>query len=169
MRSFRDGKGREWRLEINHAACKEVRDVLKLDLTALLDKDLATLADFVSDVFRVVDVLLVLCNRTQQKQPLVEKDFLEALAGDAIADAATAITDELVDFFPSRQAREVIRLARKKQQEASEILQRRASAAIAAVNPEELANRLLSGLSSSSGSVPESSESTPAPSPSVSS
>ena len=99
MHKFKDCEGREWSLQVNVAAARELRDRLDIDL---LDggQSLQKLAD---DPYTAANVLYVLCERQAKAREISDEQFGEALAGDSFEDATTALLEEVIDFFPRRQ------------------------------------------------------------------
>lgn len=103
MREFKDNADHDWTLNVNVTAIKRVRDLLKVDLLEVLQgKLLERLGD---DPVLLVDVVYVLCKPQAEQAGITDVQFGEAMAGDAIDAATTALLEELVDFFPERQRR----------------------------------------------------------------
>lgn len=166
MRTFRDTKGRTWRVELNVRQVKRVRDALGVDLANAIraGRDGTVEADALervaNDPVLLADVLWTLCEGEAKASGVTDDDFGSALAGDSISDATRAFLDELVDFFPGARRlflRKAVDLARKCEAEGEAALK-------AALESPELAERLKTCWPSPSAS-PGSAESTPAPSP----
>ncbi len=162
MKTFIDNAGRTWTIQVNVEVIRRVRDLVKVNLLEVVEGKL--LEQLISDPILLCDVIYVVCKSEADAQKVSDVDFGRAMAGDAIDNATTALLEELVDFFPAGRRRVLSKALAK--------LRKFETAALTAVETRlespELENQLqaqLSALSSSSGSAPESSASTPAPSP----
>ena len=106
MKSFTDNKGRTWTLDVTVATVKRVRSLCRVDLNSIveLDKNNRPSAELLerlsSDPVLLVDVLYAVCKPQADKQNITDEDFGEAMAGDAIEHATTALLEEVIDFFP---------------------------------------------------------------------
>jgi len=162
MRQFADGQGRVWALRIDVAQVKHVRGVLGRDLVALIDGGVGELGRFLSDPVAVVDTLYALCQQQAKRDDVSDEDFGRALGGDVLQAAAEALVEELLDFFPDRNLRVVLRKGTRKAREAMERLLSEEAAAIDALTVEEVVSRVR-GPGPSSGDAPASSASIPTP------
>lgn len=172
MREFTDTSGKTWAVEVNVHAIRMVRDLLKIDLMEFAGGDLGR--RLAVDPVLLCAVLFVICRDQAAKAGVSEEDFGRAMGGDAWDAAVRALVEELVNFSRNPQDRENLRkilalnesaAARVRQQVTARLENGELEAAIVASLDREL-QRL---LGSASGSVPESSESNPAGSPSESS
>jgi len=106
MKSFTDNKGRTWTLEVTVATVKRVRGLCKIDLNSIveLDKNNKPSAELLerlsSDPVLLVDVLYAVCKPQADKLGITDEDFGEAMAGDTIEHATTALLEEVINFFP---------------------------------------------------------------------
>ena len=106
MKSFTDNKGRTWTLEVTVATVKRVRGLCKVDLNSIVELDrnnrpsAELLEQLSSDPVLLVDVLYAVCKSQADKLGVSDVDFGEAMAGDAIEHATTALLEEIIDFFP---------------------------------------------------------------------
>jgi hypothetical protein len=89
-----------------------------------------------------------------EKAGLTKEEFLDALRGDSLEQGGLAVEEELVSFFPPR-LRGVVTALAARMTELAETVTKQAEAALQAPGP-------------SSGSVPESPDSTPTIAPSES-
>jgi len=96
MKKFRDAEGREWRIVLNIAAARKLKDELGVDL---LDGGDST-QRLAGDPYTMANVLWLLCEKQAIEAGINDEQFGEALAGDPIDDATTALLEEVVDFFP---------------------------------------------------------------------
>ena len=167
MQIFKDRNGQDWQVILNVFQMKRVRASLGVDLINVieLDKDGQVKVDMVdriaNDPCLLVDILWVLVQDQARTLNVTDEQFGTALAGDAIEAATKAFLDELVDFFPGAKRlflRKAVDLARKFGGEWNEALEK-------ALADPELEARVRESMNSSTSS-PESSESTPVPSPS---
>jgi len=107
MKTFTDNNGRAWALIINVATLKRVRALCDVDLTKVVELDekgqpcTKLLEQLSSDPVLLVDVLYAICKPECDRQNISDEDFGTAMAGDAIDHAASALLDEIVDFFPA--------------------------------------------------------------------
>jgi hypothetical protein len=173
MRTFADNAGRTWTVQINVDAIKRVRDLAKVNLLEVVEGKL--LERLISDPVLLCDVIYSVCKPEADAKSLTDVDFGKAMGGDAIDGGTTALLEELVDFFPQGKRRVLAKALAK--------LRKLETAALAAVETRldspELEKRMAAQLAelasppattptppgSLSGNVPESSASTPAPSP----
>jgi hypothetical protein len=102
MAKFTDAKGRDWTIAITTGNVKAVRQRLDVDLVDLNNSAVNRLAE---DFVLLVDVLWVLCEQqAANKQPPVSpEEFGEALVGDPIEAACSAIAESIADFFPGQR------------------------------------------------------------------
>jgi hypothetical protein len=98
MKTFQDTKGDTWTVSINVATIKRVRGLTSIDLMSVLDgKLLETLS---SDLIQLCDIVYAVCKPECDLRNVSDEDFGRRMAGDAIAAAWVALTEELADFFP---------------------------------------------------------------------
>jgi len=160
MRTFTDNNGHHWDVTINVHAVKRVRALVDVDLMRVLDGGL--LERLVGDPVLLCDVIYALVKPEADAREISDEDFGRAMAGDAIDRATQALLEELVDFFPEGR-RKVL----AKALERFRTLERKALALAETKLDDpnlenELAAELVSMPGTSSGSVPASSESSPA-------
>jgi hypothetical protein len=167
MHQFIDGKNRRWGIEINVTQIRRVRDLLAVDLFALIDDGMRPLAELLGDPMKLVDVVYALVKDQAEKDSVSDEDFGRGMAGDAIQQAAEAFTQELFDFFPETKDRLILRKAHDKGRQIAEALADKRSEILDTLIPEQEAARIvrLRVPSGSSGAAPESSASTPEPGP----
>ena len=99
MKTFKDSAGHEWQVQINTNAIKRVRDTAGVNLVDIMGGDLY--GKMLLDPVLVVDIAYGVCKPEADARKLTREDFNACLCGDAIADARTAILEDLVDFFPN--------------------------------------------------------------------
>lgn len=123
MRVFKDKTGRRWELDVNPASIKRVRDLLGVDLYQTLN-DEKILLRLRSDIEFLINVLYAFCSKQAKELNLTDEQFGEIFNGQAIDDATTAFTDELIDFFPSAPRRLLRAATDQMQAETERILER---------------------------------------------
>ena len=157
MHSFVDNSRRTWEVAINVTAVKRIRGLLGIDLYALVDDGFKSLSKLVADPVSLADVLYCLCKDLADKQSISDEDFGRALAGDAITQAADAFVEELIDFFPDARARASLRKAIEAGKTVRDKVLSHAEKILDSIDTETEAKKWIS----SSGTLPESSGSTP--------
>lgn len=164
MKTFRDEEGREWLVKVHVAAVGRVRDRLGVDLYGLVDDGMKGLGALMGDPVKLVNVLYVLCQREAEARNISDEDFGAALAGDALEKATEAFLEALVDFFPSPRVRAGLTAIVEKGRTLQTLMMDHAEAQIASLDLESELRKYIA----SSGTSPDSSGSTPDPSPSAS-
>ena len=162
MHTFTDNAGRVWTIAVNVATIKRVQGLLKVNLYKLLDDNFKGLGELLGDIIQLVDVLYCLCKEEAEARKVSDEDFGRALAGDAITLATDAFLEELIDFFPEARARSSLRKIVVESRKVRDRLMGQAEKVLETFDADREANRLLRSF----GIAPESSESTPALSPS---
>lgn len=99
MKTFTDNTGKTWSIAINVGAVKRVRASLDVNLLDAVEGKL--IERLVSDPILLCDVIFVLCQQEAETRGITDEQFGQAMAGDAIDMATSALLEELVDFFPS--------------------------------------------------------------------
>ena len=153
MKSFTDNKGRTWMLEVTVATVKRVRALCQVDLNSIveLDKNNKPSAELLerlsSDPVLLVDVLYAICKPQADKLCVSDEDFGEAMAGDAIEFATTALLEEVISFFP-----EAKRMVMQKILSASRRFSEAARKKLEAELNGEFENQVVSALDQLTGS-----------------
>lgn len=133
MKTFKDLKGREWKISLNVKAMKDIRSTLAIDLINVISLDkkgevkVDLIDQIVNDPCLLVDVLWVLVEDEAKKNNISDIEFGSTLAGDAIEKATSAFLDELVDFFPGAKRlflKKAVELSRKYQGEMTGLLEK---------------------------------------------
>jgi hypothetical protein len=134
MPTFRDANSREWLVKLDAPKIAEVRKACGIDLAALDGQAFGRLDQ---DPVLLVDVLWVLCRG--QNPGVTDIQFGEALVGDPIEAATTALIEATIDFFPSRK-RSLLRSLTGKQ---AAVTAKGTELALAKLNDPLLEERLL--------------------------
>jgi hypothetical protein len=106
MHTFIDNAGRTWTLAVNVGAIKRVRALCGIDLANIIsietgkDPDISVLKQLSQDPVLLVNTVYAICKNEADSKNTSDEDFGQAMAGDAIENATTALLDEVVDFFP---------------------------------------------------------------------
>ena len=98
MKTFKDNAGRSWTVSVNVAAIKRVKSLLDVNLMEAVEGDL--LEKLSTDPVLLCDVVYAICKPEADAQGVTDEQFGQAMAGDAIEHATTALLEELIDFFP---------------------------------------------------------------------
>lgn len=178
MRTFKDRKEGEWTIDLNITSMEHVQQ--QLDVNMMLDDRL--LLHLGDNPILLRDVLFVLCKEQADERKIDVEAFGKLFAGNSVMDATNALMGELVDFCPSPVRREAWREAQRKTARGDEMMAKVLAKKFPKMTDEKLealmkqvldSNEMLSvleniikGTFETSTSAPESSESTPAPSPS---
>lgn len=162
MKTFADNAGRNWTVQINVDAIKRVRDLVSANLLEVVEGKL--LDRLVSDPVLLCDVIYAVCKPEADTKNVSDVDFGRAMAGDAIDAATTALLEELVDFFPQGR-RKVLAKALNKLKALETAALKTVDARLDSPELERRMEMELRRLGTWSGDAPESSGSTPEPSP----
>jgi hypothetical protein len=131
LEKFKDSKGRTWTLAVNVDAIKRVRDELKVDLA----RQLADESERVyGDPCLLVDVLYVLCRDQCKARKVSDVEFGRAMAGDCLDQAANALAESVILFFPTTKRPTLRRLVEKGKQIAA-TLERATATAVEMIDP----------------------------------
>jgi hypothetical protein len=164
MRTFKDGSGRTWTLAINVDAIKRVRGLIGVNLLEIIDgREGKLLERLMTDPVLLVDVVFAVCKPEADKAGVSNEDFGRSMAGDAIELATTALLEELVDFFPSRRDRQRLQKVLGRFWNLIEKVHDKLDARADDPAIQRKLDQALSELGGSSGSLPGSSASSPAP------
>jgi hypothetical protein len=183
MKEFRDDQGRPWMVALTVASAERVRGLVQIDVTEDVDQpdgsvtrqtrqvpfDLIdagninrTLEVLRSNYGKIGEILYAICRAQVEDRKLSKEQFLDGLRGDSLEAAQQALESELVDFFPPG-LRKMVGLMVAKVREMAATLMGQAEAQLETTTVEEL----LARSGTPSGSVPASSDVTPASGPSA--
>lgn len=121
-REFRDDQGRPWLLALTCEAAKRVKASVSIvneqgktvpfDIidTAAINQTIAVLR---SQYLVIGETLAAILARQIEERGLTPEQFLDGLRGDALGDAAKALEDEVIDFFPLAKRKMIAMLAAK--------------------------------------------------------
>jgi len=104
MKTFTDNASRTWTAVVNVDAFKRVKSLLNVNLMEAVEGKL--LERLVSDPILLCDVIYAVCKPEADAKNVTDVQFGQAMGGDAIDLATTALLEELCDFFP--QGRRVL-------------------------------------------------------------
>jgi hypothetical protein len=162
MHTFTDNAGRVWTIAVNVATIKRVQGLLKVNLYKLLDDNFKGLGELLGDIIQLVDVLYCLCKEEAEARKVSDEDFGRAMFGDVIHQATEVFLEELIDFFPNPKVRRSLRKIIAESRKVRGRMLDRAEQVLESFDADREANKLMRSF----GIAPESSASTPAPSPS---
>jgi phytoene dehydrogenase-like protein len=163
MHAFEDNAGRTWEVAVTVDSIARVRGLVNVNLVELVEGDLW--ARLMRDPVLLCDVLYAICKPQADVQGIANDALRSAMAGDALAAATQALLDEIVDFSPSQRDRQRLKKALALMEQT---LERARDVLDARLESAELQNQLAQIVATaidSSGSAPELSACTPAPSP----
>lgn len=98
--SFRDLAGRTWLITIRVGSLRMLRNEYDLDLLQILNPDKNPLAQLADDPYRICDVLWALIKTQAAEAGVSEQEWQDSMAGDCLSEAANALIDATIDFFP---------------------------------------------------------------------
>lgn len=98
MKTFTDAEGRTWEVLVDVSTVRLVRTALGVDLMEVAAGDL--LARFCRDPCLLVDILYVLSAPAPGFEAVKKEEFERAMRGDVLDQAAAALAEEILDFFP---------------------------------------------------------------------
>lgn len=168
MHSFKDTKGREWKLELNAYLLKRVKEEVGVLLTSIADNECKLLGDLHEDCGLLVDVLWCLCRSQAKEHGVVDDDesqatekFAMGLAGDAIEHATEALVGAITDFFSSPVQRKALTELMSKAKQTTDVLGKSMLAKIEALDPNSLAETITASVLNSPPSAESTHGSTP--------
>ncbi len=138
-----------WEVKINVGAIKRVRGLCEIDLLDAVKDKGELLGRLIDDPILLCNIIYALCEKQALEKNITDEQFGEAMAGDALEKATTALLEELVDFFPSRR-REVLRAALDKMDQAQEKI---AKLALARLNDPKLDKQIDDAIEAAMGGV----------------
>jgi hypothetical protein len=168
MATFKDNEGRPWVVNVNVTTIKRVKDYLGIDLRNLAEDKMKPLGEFLADEVQLVNALYVLCQEQADRQNVSDEQFGAAMYGDVIEDATNAFLEAWQNFFrgPRREAiKKVLAAGKKVGERALTKATARAEEALANLDHDAIADRLLNEWTNLSGNASASLGSTPAPIP----
>jgi hypothetical protein len=169
MHTFKDREGLEWAVDVNVTSVKRVKSLAGVDLLGIAEAGGDLIRRLATDPVALVDVLYAVCKPQADERGVTDEQFGRGMAGDSIERAATALMEDLADFFPSGRG-SVLRKALGKVREAEALATRQAGLALDAIDVASLMPPAASPLASppprsggTSTNSPASSGSTPDP------
>lgn len=103
MRNFIDSSGRVWVVDINVATVKRVKTLAQVNLLEVVQGEL--IERLSTDPVLLADVLCAVCQPQALREQISDEAFGQALAGDVIDRATTALLEGLIEFFPEPRRR----------------------------------------------------------------
>jgi hypothetical protein len=164
MRTFNDNAGRTWTVTVNVDAFKRVKSLLNVNLMEAVEGKL--LERLVADPILLCDVIYAVCKPQADAANVSDMQFGQAMGGDAIELATTALLEELCDFFPQGR-RVLLRKALEKLQRFQTLAYKTAGERLDSPEMEKKLQAILDSSMSSALNSAGSSGSTQAPSPSA--
>jgi len=153
MHAFRDTAGRTWQLSVTFGSAKRVKALLGINLLELEGGDPPLLTRLGTDVMLLCDVIFALIKPQADALGVSDEQWAEAMGGDAILAAQTALYEELTDFFQSRGRRDVA-TAIEKQRRLVDVAVRVAESRIEALDPQREVESIFGDSATSSPESP---------------
>lgn len=104
MKVFKDNAGRTWTISVTVASIKRVRDLCDVDLLDAAQSGKSNdglIARLATDPILLCNVVYALCQPEATAAGVSDEQFGEAMGGDALDGATTALLEDLVAFFPN--------------------------------------------------------------------
>lgn len=166
MHAFKDTAGREWKIEANFGSYARVKTATGVKLYDIATEDRQSLVQL-TDAFTLGSVIWSMIEPQAEARGLTPEQFYEAVDGQVLNDAYSALIDEMIFFCPTRQ-RKVLELAVAKLRAADAKADRALDESLVEFG-EEIDRAIDQWTRGASGtSLPGSSESTPGIGPSAS-
>lgn len=159
MKTFKDNAGRVWTVAVNVSSIKRVRDLAGVDLLTIVDGSL--IQKLYQDPVVLCDALFALCKPEADKLNITDEMFGEAMAGDPIDHATTAMLEELVSFSPSPRDRAILGQVLEKTKALMDRARDMVETKLGSGDLERALEQVLTNASSLSTSAQESAESMP--------
>ncbi len=176
MKVIRDTQNREWTIDVNFSAIRRVKAATDIDLTKLVEPNDETFKQLTGDLFLLLDVICALLRPQFDERNETPESFGESLDEESAEQAALAVLEGTIDFF-REQKRILLKRAFSKVTKAADRLRDTSfDQAMKAVETDEFDRVIEAAMTetttengsmfgNSSTDSPESSESTPDPSP----
>jgi hypothetical protein len=103
VRNFIDSSGRVWVVDVSVATIKRVRTLTGVNLLEVIQGEL--IEQLSSDPILLADCLYAVCQPQAVREGVSDETFGQALAGDVIDRATTALLEGLIEFFPEPKRR----------------------------------------------------------------
>lgn len=97
MPSFKDAAGREWLVKLSGPRIDEVNKATGVNLVSLSDP---VFPKFAEDMSLIPRCLWLICRKQAMQSNVDAEQFGEAVAGDCLEQAVSALTEAILDFFP---------------------------------------------------------------------
>lgn len=155
MTTFKTTDGAEWKVAVNVATVKRVRDTVGLNLLGLVG-DSAVIADAFRDDLRIAETLAAVVKPQLDAAGKTADDFYAVIDGAVIESAAEALLREIVNFFQEPRRSVLLAAMEKVQATARARNEEGAAAALKALEEMEVELPNPSTLTSSALSSPAS-------------
>lgn len=106
-RTFTDAAGRVWKVEVTTTTIRRCLDLLDVQLLDVVDPEAELCLRLGHDAVLLCDILYVVCMDEALARGISDEEFGRGLAGDALADASSALMRAVADFFPSQAQRDL--------------------------------------------------------------
>lgn len=99
MPTFKDADGRDWNLTLTLGVARRIKDDLGIDFGAIGDGSL--FFKLAGDPYKLGAVLWLLIEREAERRKITDEQFLDALDGDVLGAAISALGEAVVNFTPA--------------------------------------------------------------------
>jgi hypothetical protein len=151
--TFTDLKGRVWTLALNLTVIDQIAKETKVDLLKIVEDELKIMATLYRDPRKLVQVLWCIVSDDAERLEVSPEDFGRGLAGDCLWNAAAAVMEATIAFFPNPRQRAGIKAIWEKALAMDEALKDMAMGDVASVDVEAMASELYARLRKSAGSA----------------
>jgi hypothetical protein len=157
VHSFTDNANRLWVVTINVAQVRRVHGMIGVDIFQLINGKMEKLYELMGNPMQLADILYCLCKDQADAAKLTDEDFGRSLGGDSLEKGFFALTEELIDFFPSSQAREGMKKTLEAARKVTDLAAKMGEKQLQELDLEQEAkNQLARLLAASSGTAPAS-------------
>jgi len=138
---FVDADGGQWVLSVTVNLIREVRTATGFDIATICTGEGAT--ELARDVVLLVDVIYAAVAKQAQTRGLGPVEFANAIRGQTLDDATTALLDACIEFLPPARG-QILAALRDKLTEGQTALIERQRAAIAELTADQVGKMLVS-------------------------
>lgn len=135
MKRFLDSTGKQWEFDVNLESIERVKSICNVDLSDLFGDDLKLISSLFENPSLLVSVLWELC---EHQDDTLKAAFRKSMRGDSLELAASALVDDVIDFFPNARRRELCRATVQKLWQTVDVSQKEAEKLLAGYDPTSL-------------------------------
>ena len=157
MANFKDGKGREWPVEITVESISRVRTLTGVDLFKIdkprdpANPKLPLFSELASDIGLLIGVVFALVKPTSEARSIQEADLGAEIGGEALNDITIAFWSSVANFF--QRSRPDLAAAARKQMEINKALVKVATDHVEAMDIDAISKNFATSLLASVAST----------------